>query len=298
MPEFPILRKWQGKQRKRGSRFRVTAAVVTLTGALTGGAELSGAGSAWAAVTRSHVTVSIAALSGRHASPGHHRRSGGTGKRRHRAQTRHHAGTRHHAEGRQQAEGRGHIRARHHAQDTHRHHPAGHAHHGRRTRGPLSPAQLARRGRWKLEIPGIGVATRLLVLGHPHGNALPVPSPAQARNAAWYSFSAVPGRPGNSVVVGHVDTYTGPAVFYNLYRLRHGDPVYVSTGGRRMRFAVRRVTEVPKALFPVRQVFGPATKPQLWIITCGGDFDSATHHYLDNIIVSAYYQPTRRHKLH
>lgn len=292
MPEFPILRKWRGKQRKRGRRFRVTATVVALTGALTGAAALCGAGAAGAAVTRSHVPVSIAAVSGRHASPGHHPRSGAPGKRRHRARTLRHAGTRQHAGDRR------HVRAGHHAQERHRHPPAGHAHHGRRTRDPLSSSQRARRGWWKLEIPGIGVATRLLALGHPHGNALPVPSPAQTRDAAWYNFSAVPGRPGNSVVVGHVDTYTGPAVFYNLYRLRHGDPVYISIGGRRMRFAVRRVTEVPKALFPVTQVFGPATKPQLWIITCGGDFDSATHHYLDNIIVSAYYQPTRHHKLH
>lgn len=127
-------------------------------------------------------------------------------------------------------------------------------------------------------------------LGDPKGSVLPVPSLAQAGEAGWYRFSAVPGTPGNAVFVGHVDTYSGPAVFYDLYELRRGDPVFVSMGGKRMRFAVRRVAEVPKSAFPVRQVFGSTTARQLWLITCGGGFNYATRHYLDNIIVLASYQ--------
>jgi sortase (surface protein transpeptidase) len=163
---------------------------------------------------------------------------------------------------------------------------------------PPSSLALARQGRWRLNIPGIGVGTRLLVLGDPHGNVLSVQTLAQASEAAWYDFSAVPGTPGNAVLVGHVDTYTGPGVFYNLYRLRPGDPIYVGTGGRRLRFAVRKVTEVPKHLFPVNQVFGTTNSRHLWIITCGGSFDYRTRHYLDNIIVLASYQPTRRRQHH
>lgn len=158
----------------------------------------------------------------------------------------------------------------------------------------LSPLQLARRGRWRLDIPGIGVASRLLTFGAPDGRVLPVPSLAQASKAAWYDFSAIPGTPGNAVLVGHVDTYTGPAVFYDLYLLRPGDPIYVSIGARRLRFAVQRVAEVSKPQFPARQIFGGTTARRLWIITCGGPFDYLTRHYLDNIIVSASFQPARR----
>lgn len=158
----------------------------------------------------------------------------------------------------------------------------------------LTARQLARRGRWQLRIPGIGVRARLLSLGDPHGPALSVPSLSQSSEAAWYNFSAVPGRPGNAVLVGHVDTYTGPAVFYNLYLLRHGDPVYVSVGGRPVRFAVDGVTEVPKDLFPVNRIFGATRGRHLWIITCGGPFDYLTRHYTENIIVSASYQPAHR----
>lgn len=163
-----------------------------------------------------------------------------------------------------------------------------------RRHGP--PARRRARPPWRLDIPSIGVGTRLLALGDPDGNRLPTPSLAQAREAAWYSFTAVPGTAGNSVLVGHVDTYFGPAVFYNLYLLRPGDPIYVSVGGKRLRYAVRRVREVSKSHFPVNQVFGGTAARQLWIITCGGTFDPISRHYRDNIIVSASYDPGHQRK--
>ena len=57
----------------------------------------------------------------------------------------------------------------------------------------------------------------------------------------------MPGSVGNSVIVGHVDTYVGPAVFYNLYQLAAGDAIDVETGAGTERFAVRWVREIPKA---------------------------------------------------
>jgi len=137
------------------------------------------------------------------------------------------------------------------------------------------------------------VATRLLALGAPDGRTLPVPSLARAGDAGWYRFTAVPGRAGNAVIVGHVDTYAGAAVFYDLHLLRPGDLIYVRMGGGSARFAVRSVTEVPKARFPVSRVFGPARRHQLRLITCGGDFDYAIGHYLDNIVALATWQPAR-----
>ena len=122
-----------------------------------------------------------------------------------------------------------------------------------------------------------------------------MPSLRQAALAGWYDFTAVPGTPGNSVIVGHVDTTRGPAVFYNLYRLRSGDAIYVTLGSpaRRERFVVTWVMEVPKSKFPGQAVFGLTQKRQLRLITCGGDFDYQTRHYLDNIIVAARLAPAR-----
>jgi sortase (surface protein transpeptidase) len=93
-----------------------------------------------------------------------------------------------------------------------------------------------------------------------------------------------------------VDTYVGAAVFYYLYLLRPGDGIDVTAGGARQHFKVTSVREVSKDQFPVSQVFGTTGKHRLWLITCGGAFDYATGHYLDNIIVSAAWQPVNTRK--
>ncbi|MGD0701587.1 MAG: class F sortase [Trebonia sp.] len=161
----------------------------------------------------------------------------------------------------------------------------------------LAHIRFARSRPWQLRIPAIGVTVKLETLGDPYGATLPVPPLAQAATeAGWYRFTSVPGSVGNSVIVGHVDTYVGPAVFYNLYRLRPGDAIYVKTGATKERFAVRWVHEVTKVKFPVDQVFGDTGQHHLWLITCGGAFDYQTGHYLDNIIVSAAWQPTLKHQ--
>lgn len=171
--------------------------------------------------------------------------------------------------------------------------------HARSIRLVGKPAQAkqpkATASRAAIAIPAIGVTAGLESLGGPRtADVLSLPTPPLARaalQAGWYQFSAVPGSAGNAVIVGHVDTYTGPGVFYNLYQLLPGEAVYVNTGGTRQRFKVTSAREMPKARFPVNQVFGPTKKHMLWLITCGGAFDFRSGHYLDNIVVSAIWVP-------
>jgi LPXTG-site transpeptidase (sortase) family protein len=156
---------------------------------------------------------------------------------------------------------------------------------------------------WAVVAPSIGVDVNLVTMGAPDGTAgrnplsLPVPPLAKAdTEAGWYQFTARPGAAGNAVIVGHVDTYIGPGVFYDLYQLRPGDTVYVDAGGTRQRFDVTSIRELPKPSFPVSQVFGTTEKHMLWLITCGGAFDYETRHYLDNIVVSAtWVPPAKKH---
>jgi hypothetical protein len=66
--------------------------------------------------------------------------------------------------------------------------------------------------------------------------------------------------------------------------------VYVTRADRRT--AVFRVTGValyPEQEFPTRQVYGSTPRPTLRLITCGGDFDQRTRHYLDRTIAYAVY---------
>jgi sortase (surface protein transpeptidase) len=137
-----------------------------------------------------------------------------------------------------------------------------------------------------LTIPLIGVQTRLITLGLTAGGALQVPSSTSV--AGWYTGSPRPGAIGSAIIVGHIDSVTGPGVFYRLSELRAGDRVYVRRAdGTTVEFKVTSVQMYLKDQFPTQAVYGPTPDAELRLITCGGAFDAATGHYLSNIVVYA-----------
>jgi sortase (surface protein transpeptidase) len=139
---------------------------------------------------------------------------------------------------------------------------------------------------WRLFIPDIGVSAPVIKLGGPPVGEISVPSFSEVWDVGWYRYGAVPGEHGNALLLGHVDTYMGPAVFYDLYRLRPGDEVEVDLGhGDIRRFQVHWVKEVPKTQFPASRVIGSSLGRHLWLVTCGGQFDYTTRSYLSNIVV-------------
>jgi hypothetical protein len=138
----------------------------------------------------------------------------------------------------------------------------------------------------RLVIPAIGVATRLLRLGLEPDGSMAVP--ADFDQAGWFAGGPVPGQLGPAVIAGHVDSRTGPAVFYRLRELRPGQTVLVERAdGARLRFVVSQAHSYPKAGFPTGAVFGPAPEAALRLITCAGDFDRARGSYRDNLVVFA-----------
>ncbi len=137
-----------------------------------------------------------------------------------------------------------------------------------------------------LTIPSIGVRTRLIRLGITKSGALQVPGSTTV--AGWYTGSPRPGAIGSSVIAGHVDSLSGPAVFYRLHLLHPHNLIYVrQKDGRLAVFRVNSVHQYTKRAFPTVRVYGPAPTPQLRLITCGGTFDVQTGHYLSNIVVYA-----------
>src|SRR6202012_1468644 len=137
-----------------------------------------------------------------------------------------------------------------------------------------------------LSIPEIGVRTRLFSLGLTKQGAVQVPSTASV--AGWYTRSPRPGAVGPAIILGHIDSYQGPGVFFRLAGLSSGDPVYVRrSDGSTVEFRVTAVASYLKDHFPTRAVYGPTPDAELRLITCGGAFDSATGHYLSNIVVYA-----------
>ena len=137
-----------------------------------------------------------------------------------------------------------------------------------------------------LTIPLIGVRTQLITLGLTSTGALQVPSTTSV--AGWYTGSPRPGAIGPAIIVGHIDSFTGPGVFYRLSELKAGDRVYVKRAdGTLVEFRVTSVQTYLKDQFPTEDVYGPVPDPELRLITCGGAFDAATGHYLNNIVVYA-----------
>jgi len=138
----------------------------------------------------------------------------------------------------------------------------------------------------RLRIPSIGVSSRLERLGRRPDGAVAVPRDWQS--AGWYAEGPRPGERGSAVILGHVDSPAGPAVFARLSTLRQGDPVLVERAdGSRVRFAVTRVERHRRRDFPTRDVYYPTLAQELRLITCAGDYVPEADGYQDNVIVFA-----------
>jgi sortase (surface protein transpeptidase) len=138
----------------------------------------------------------------------------------------------------------------------------------------------------RLEIPAIGVTSPLVRLGLNTDGTMQVPGDFQV--AGWFTGAPQPGQLGPAVIAGHVDSRTGPAVFYRLRDLRPGDEVRVVRADHRVvRFRVDSLASFPKQALPDDAVFGATTSPALRLITCAGTFDRSRHSYRDNLVVSA-----------
>ncbi len=177
---------------------------------------------------------------------------------------------------------------------------------GQSAAGDLGPGAhgpwLRRSPPVSVEIPAIGVDSKLLHLGKNAGGAIAVPSlTARVSRAAWYKYSPTPGQIGTSVIEGHVDTYQGPAIFFRLGALRPGDRVVVRLAdGVTAIFRVTGVRQYLKSRFPAKVIYGATNYAALHLITCGGAFDYATHHYLSSTVVFASLTSARRpgHRRH
>jgi sortase (surface protein transpeptidase) len=138
----------------------------------------------------------------------------------------------------------------------------------------------------RLRIPALGVDAPLTHLGVAPNGTIEVP--ADFAVPGWFDQGPRPGQPGPAVILGHVDSKAGPAVFYRLNRLPVGAVVFVDRAdGSTVDFRVRGMQHVAKTAFPTDLVYAPTLEPSLRLVTCGGPFDHSRSSYLDNVIVYA-----------
>ncbi|WP_220449972.1 class F sortase, partial [Nonomuraea longispora] len=138
----------------------------------------------------------------------------------------------------------------------------------------------------RLRIPAIKLSTRVGPLRLDASGRLVAPE--RFDQVGWNKAGPEPGERGVAVIAGHVDSTTGPAVFYRLRRLGDGDRVHVDRAdGSTVTFVVGRVTRYPKSRVPDKEVYHGGRGAELRLITCGGTFDRARRSYRDNVVVFA-----------
>lgn len=104
----------------------------------------------------------------------------------------------------------------------------------------------------------------------------------------WYKFSPTPGEIGPAVILGHVDTYKGPSVFWRLGELKAGDDIQVTReDGSTATFKVTALEQYSQSDFPTEKVYGNTSDSELRLITCGGTYNYSSLRYNKNTVVYA-----------
>lgn len=139
----------------------------------------------------------------------------------------------------------------------------------------------------ELSLPGRGVIAPVVPVGTAPGGAMAIPDPPST--VGWWAPGPLVGAPtGAAVLAGHVDSAdAGIGALAVLREVELGEPVLVrGSDGRELGYVVTARREYRKADLPLALFTGDGP-PGLVLITCGGAFDPATGHYVDNVVVHA-----------
>jgi LPXTG-site transpeptidase (sortase) family protein len=116
-----------------------------------------------------------------------------------------------------------------------------------------------------------------------------MPDPSTPDEVAYYDFSAwpglggAPGRGGNAIFSGHVDSGSKPckngtvpapcqAVFWDLRNLKSGDELELHLSGQVLRYKVTGNQHFPTGDAPWDQIVSATAKETITVITCTGSF--------------------------
>ncbi|MCX0247030.1 class F sortase [Streptomyces drozdowiczii] len=148
---------------------------------------------------------------------------------------------------------------------------------------PLSPSRPV-----KVAVPAIFIEAPVTGLGLDRKGHLGAPPMSKPREVGWYRDGPSPGEKGTSLIVGHRDTETGPAIFLNLNALHKGDKVTVTRADKQKAvFTVDAVETYTKDKFPDDKVYGSTGRAELRLMTCGGRFNKKDG-YAANVVVFAH----------
>ena len=142
-----------------------------------------------------------------------------------------------------------------------------------------------------IDIPAVGIVADFeQPLGVNEDRTIEVPDGFDT--VGWYRYGPTPGELGPAVVLGHVDSFEGPAIFFSLGQLSPGDDIFINReDGSRAHFVVTRLERVEQDTFPTAQVYSDIDHAGLRLITCSGTFIHGEQRYTHNLIVFAELVP-------
>lgn len=139
----------------------------------------------------------------------------------------------------------------------------------------------------KIDIPRIGVSAGIQKVGLLTDGTIETPAILSGL-VGWYQYGPSPGEQGPSVLVGHVDSYKGPSVFWNLSKLHIADTINITrSDGITVQFVVSRIAQYGQDNFSTNEVYGNIDHAGLRIITCGGTYNHLTGRYSQNTVIYA-----------
>ncbi|WP_313638427.1 class F sortase [Paenibacillus sp.] len=141
---------------------------------------------------------------------------------------------------------------------------------------PIMPTQL--------NIPAIKVSAKIEPVALLPDGQMDVPKDS---NIAGILYPGIlPGAKGNVIIDGHVDSYIGPAIFFKLKKLNHGDEIIVSNSdGRKLTYIVESVESFTTAEAPLERIFGKSTEARMNLITCTGRYSRKKQEHEKRLIV-------------
>ena len=112
--------------------------------------------------------------------------------------------------------------------------------------------------------------------------------PGSAESGERVSALTVTSELGPAIILGHLDSYTGPAVFWRLSSLHPGDAARIRReDGSELDFRIQRLSTFSTGAFPTNEVYGPTAGPELRLISCGGGYSLTRRQYLANVVAFA-----------
>ncbi|MFD1020619.1 class F sortase [Thalassobacillus hwangdonensis] len=136
----------------------------------------------------------------------------------------------------------------------------------------------------RVVIPSIGVDAPITANGFTPDGGMEVPD--NDTDVGWFEPGTKPGNSGNAILAGHVDSYKGPAVFFDLKELEAGAEIHLyGDDEEKLTFVVQRIVSYPTEEAPLREIFGPSNEVGLNLLTCTGLYDQESEDHLERLVV-------------